>query len=57
MYSYKFGGVSVDGDHWEVVNSKGYVVAETKSKDMARRVAKGLNLERDEDKAYKGFKL
>ena len=54
MYTYKFGGVLIEGDFWEVINSKGYVVAETKSKDMARRVAKGLNLERDEDKARKG---
>jgi len=45
------------GDFWIVKNSKGRIVAETKSKDMARRVAKGLNLERDEEKRRVAFKL
>jgi hypothetical protein len=57
MYIYEYGGFRDSGDFWIVVNSMNRQVALTKTREMARRVAKGLNLEREYEKKKKEFRL
>ena len=56
-YEYKYCGFKNSRDCWVVVNSRNRPVAETKTKAMARRVAKGLNLEYEYEKKKKEFRL